>query len=239
MSTYSANADLKFDTGRSLTDLLDEDLSADDYDDVLRRARERAFNFINSRLEGKTAIPANHINSLKQVEIDLCLSDILSSAFTMETSNTSDWVEKYKERATSVLDNLSYDASAEDPKAKTGNTGNGRMRLIGVNGEYTKTERIIFNCIDANTFRVFGSVNGRLPDLLVDSPYPDPQWTSGGQVSDYGLLVPSHPSYEAFPFYVRLNSGSEDFVEGDMFTMNLYASSRSKMNIAVGKIMRA
>lgn len=236
MATYASTSEIKLDTGRSIDTLMDEDLSDAEKTNAIRNARERAFNFINTKLDGKTAIPAFHIPSLKQVEIDLVISDVITGAFTMEVSNASEWGEKYKERANEVLENINFSASAEEPITYRSNNGNGRLKIISINDDYASTEQFMFMALSASEFSVHGSVSGRLPNIDVGADYPDTDWTSG-TVSDYGLHS-SSLGFEEFPFHCKISEGSTPFVKGDNFMVKIFGSSRSKGTITIGRIIR-
>jgi hypothetical protein len=234
METYSENDDLQLDTGKALTDLLEEGLMDAQQATTLSNARERAYNKINSALEGRTALPAWHIQALKQVEIDFVIADIISSAYTMESANTSEWSDKYSARAQQTLDNLSFSASAEEPEYPSSNVGDGALKIISVSDEYAKTEMWTFMAQNATYFSVYGSVSGRLPDLTVGSFYPDKLWT--GPMTDYGLGRSNFPSADTFPFNCNIIAGETDFEEGDRFTVEMFSCSKKKKGISTGFI---
>ena len=238
MGTYASNAEIQFDTGRSVVELLDEDLTETEQENVIRIARERAFEKINARLVGRTAIPAFHIPSLKQVEIDYVLSDLVVSAYTMETVNQSEWAEKYLNRAEEVLNNLHFEASAETPVPYRGNTGNGRLTIIDVFSEHCRTEVWTFRAISATEFSVIGSIQGSFPNLTVDVNYPEKDWNQG-LIKDYGLTLSNYPTVGNTPFTCKITSGSVDFVDGDVFTVKTYSSAKQKQGVSSGKLMRA
>ena len=238
MGTYASNADIQFDTGRPITALLDEDLSATEQENVIRVARERAYEKINAQLVGRTALPAFHIPSLKQVEIDYVISDLVVSAYTLETVNQSDWAEKYLNRAEEVLNNLHFEASAETPVAYRGNTGNGRLTIVDVFSEHCRTEVWTFRAINATEFTVIGSVQGTFPNLTVDVDYPEKDWSQGVS-QDYGLTFSNYPTVGRTPFTCKITAGSTDFVDGDVFTVKMYSSASQKMGISSGKLVRA
>lgn len=238
MSTYCSNSEVQLDTGRSITTLLDEDLTSSEQQNIIRTARERAYNRINSKIRGKTAIPANHIPVLKQVEIDYVLSDLITSAYTLETVNQSDWAERYKTRADEVLDELHFDASAELPVAYRGNTGNGRLTITDVFSEHAKSEIWTFRASNATEFSVVGTLSGQFPDLTVDISYPEKDWP-GGTIQDYGLTISSYPSIGNTPFICRVAAGSIDFVEGDVFTVKMFESETHRTGISTGMVIRA
>lgn len=237
MGTYASTSEIKLDTGRSIETLMDEDLSATEKTNAIRSARERAFQKINSKLDGKTAVPAFHIPALKQVEIDLVIADVITGAFTLETSNASEWAEKYKERAAEVLDNLTFGSSAEEPIPYRSNAGDGRLKIIDVNDDYAKTEQFYFMALSATEFSVVGSVTGRLPNLVVGEDYPDTDWTAGS-ISDYGL-VSSSLGFDEFPFQCKISAGSTPFVKGDNFKVRVFGSSKKSDTISIGRIIRA
>jgi hypothetical protein len=237
MGTYASNSEIKLDTGRDIDSMMDEDLSTTEKTNAIRSARERAFNHINARIDGQTAIPAFHIPVLKQVEIDLVISDVIAGAFTLQTANVSEWSEKYKERADQVLETLTFGAAAEEPIAHRSNTGDGRLKIIEVNDDMAKTEQFLFMALTADEFSIVGSVSGRLPNITVGDDYPSTDWTAGS-VSDYGLVSTSL-GYDEFPFYCKITAGSTDFVKGDNFKVRIFGSSQAKSTISIGRVVRA
>lgn len=238
MATYASNSEIVLDTGRPITALLDEDLAASEQQSVIRTSRERAFNKINAKLQGKTAVPAFHVPALKQVEIDYVISDLIVSAYTLETVNQSEWAEKYATRANEVMETLHFEASAETPVAYRGNVGNGRLAVIDVFSEHARTEVWTFRALSATEFTVTGSVSGTFPNLDVDGDYPDKTWTSGTML-DYGIRINSYPTVGNTPFTCKITAGSTPFEEGDVFTFKMYASESRKSGISTGKLVRA
>lgn len=238
MATYASNSEILLDTGRPITALLDEDLEATEQQNVIRTSRERAFNKINSMLRGKTAVPAFHVPALKQVEIDYVISDLIVSAYTLETVNQSEWAERYKTRAEEVMTALSFEASAETPIAYRNNVGNGRLAVIDVFSEHARTEVWTFRALNATEFSVTGSVSGTFPNLDVGEDYPDKKWTSGTML-DYGIRINNYPTVGNAPFNCKITAGSTPFEEGDVFTFQMYASASRKSGISTGKLVRA
>jgi hypothetical protein len=238
MATYASNSEIKFDTGRPITALLDEDLTATEQANVIRVARQRAFEKINSQLTGRTAIPAFHIQSLKQVEIDYVIADLISGAYTLETVNQSDWGEKYQSRAEETLQGLRFEASAEEPVAFRGNTGNGRLSVTAVYSEFCKTEMWTLRALSATEFKVVGSVSGGFPNLTVGEVYPEKDWSSG-VISDYGLSISNYPTVGNTPFMLKVTAGSTAFEDGDVFTFRTYGSEARAKGISTGKLVRA
>jgi len=238
MSTYASNSEIKFDTGRAITTLLDEELSANEQQNVIRVARERAYNRINAKLRGKTAIPAFHVPSLKQVEIDYVISDLVTGAYTLEVVNQSEWAEKYMERADEVLATLVFEASAERPVADRSNVGDGTLKIIDVFSEYAKTEVWTFTATSSTEFSVYGSVSGAFPALTVDTEYPEREWATGIG-NDYGLQLQAYPAPGRTPFSCKINEGNTPFEKYDVFTVKIFASEESRQNISSGKLVRA
>jgi len=223
-TTYCTNTDLVLDNGKSVDDLLDSSLSKSSKTSRKDSARERAYNFINDRfLRGRTLIPATHISALKQVEIDLVISDLMTGTFATENSSISDWTEKYKERAMEALQNLRFDASYEAASANSQNTGNGTVSGISVNNLFTKTEVWTLTALNSSQFSVRGGITGSLPNVEVDEAYPEKEWSSQG-VADYGLVLSSR-NYEEYPIYFTINDGAIDFVQYDRFTIRVYSAS--------------
>ena len=222
-TTYCVNADIVLDSGKSIDSMLDANLNSKQKTARKDAARLRAYNKINEQnLAGKTAIPASHIAALKEIEIDLVISDIMTGSFSGEMTNVSDWMEKYAERAKEALENLRFDASAEDASADSQNTGDGTVGTIVVNDHFTVTELWTLIAQNANLFSVRGSLTGPLPNLTVGTAYPEKDWNS--VISDYGLVMRSR-EYEAFPFYLTVTGGSVDFVQYDRFTFKTFAAS--------------
>jgi len=237
MSTYASNAEIQFDTGRSVVELLSEELTADEQQNVISTARERAFNTINSKLKGKTAVPAFHIDVLKQVEIDFVLSELLVGAYTLESMNQSEWAEKYSERAKNALAELYFDASVEEPIVYSGNVGDGTLKIISVFSEYAKEETWVFTALNATEFSVIGSVSGTFPTLTIDKDYPEKDWGLGN-VFDYGLKLSNYPTLGRTPFICRINNGSVAFEKYDNFSVKMFASESSRRGISTGRLIR-
>jgi len=223
MVTYCVNADLVLDNGKSIDSLLDSDLNARQKTARKDAARLRAYNKINEQwLAGRTLIPATHIATLKEIEIDLVISDIMTGSFSMETLNTSDWTDKYTERAKEALEKLRFDASCEDATANSENTGDGTVSTITVNDHFTITELWTLIAMNATVFAVRGSKTGPLPNLAVGTPYPQKDW--GTVVHDYGLLLHTR-EYESYPFYLTITAGATAFIQYDRFTFKTFAAS--------------
>jgi len=222
-TTYSVNADIVLDSGQSIDSLLDADLNSRQKTARKDAARLRAYNRINEQwLAGRTLIPATHIAALKEVEIDLVISDIMTGSFSMETLNTSDWTDKYTERAKEALEKLRFDASVEAASANSENTGDGTVGTVVVNDHFTITELWTLICLNATSFAVRGSKTGPLPNLTVGDAYPKKDW--GTVVNDYGLLLHTR-EYESYPIYLTVTGGSTDFVQYDRFTFKTFAAS--------------
>ena len=222
-TTYCVNADIVLDSGKSIDSLLDADLDAAGITARKDAARLRAYNKINDQhLIGKTVIPASHIAALKEIEIDLVISDIMTGSFSMEMANTSDWTEKYVERAKEALESLRFDASSESAVADSQNTGDGTVGTIVVNDHFTVTELWTLIAQNLNVFTVRGSLTGPLPNLTVGNAYPEKDW--GTVVNDYDLILHIR-EYEAFPFYLTVTGGAVDFVQYDRFTFKTFAAS--------------
>lgn len=238
MGTYASNSEIVLDTGRPVTNLLDEDLTTDEQRNVIRNARERAYNRINSKLTGKTAVPAFHIPVLKQVEIDYVISDLMVGAYSGTTLNESDWSEKYSSRAEEALEGLVFEASADEPIIYGDNIGNGKLKIISVFSDFAKEEVWSFTALNATEFSVVGSVTGTFPTLTVDASYPEKDWTADTR-SDYGVMMPGYPTVAQTPFICKISQGLTDFVEGDNFKVRMFSSSASKSTITTGQIVRA
>lgn len=236
MTTYSTNDELILDDGKQLDNLLSSDLSSAERDIAKDASRLKAYNYINDNfLRGKTAIPATHIPLLKQIEIDLVVSDVMAGSFSMEMSNVSDWSEKYKERAIQYLKELKFGASAESAVTDDQNIGNGTVSAITVKDKFTMNEQWTLTAQNATTFSVYGSISGRLRDLVVGDQYPGRDWSH--PVSDYGLYLSKGLKYEEFPFSLLITVGNTAFAQWDRFSFNTYASSYFRQ--IDGEIIRA
>lgn len=222
-TTYSTNADLILDNGTSVDEFLLQTLTDQEKIDRKDAARLRGYNLINDiYLRGKTAIPADHIDELLQVEIDFVVADILSGAYTGQTSNVSEWAAQYRERAEDNMKKLRYDASVEDASAEAENVGDGTVALTP-NDSYCLTEKWILRCGSNGKFLAHGSLHGYLPnDVTVGTRYPEKEFTS--QLGDYGRLRP-RLRYEEFPISFLITAGSAAFVQDDKFTFMSYAAS--------------
>lgn len=235
MSTYCNNDELVLDSGKNLNAYFDVSLTDLEKLEQKERARIRAFNYINENyLRGKTALPALHIPALKQIEIDLVITDLMTDSFSMETANVSEWTEKYKERAQKALDNLRYNASVDDIVADSENTGNGTVSTIVTNDNFTRTEKWILRASNATTFTVYGTLHGYLADLEVGTKYPEKDWSS--IIKDYGLTLARELRFEEFPISLTITAGDAAFIQDDKFTFNAYAASYYKNRS--GKILR-
>lgn len=219
--TYSTNADLKFDNGSELE--YPTELSVAEVEALKDSARERAYNYINDAfLFGKTAIPATHIPSLKQAEIDLVIADWIQSSFFQETSNESANEELYRSRAERTLQNLKFDAFAEIPEPDSQNVGNGTVTILKINEFTAITELWTLEAQNTTDFQVYGSTTGSLPNATVDITYPEKDLSS--RSSDYGFKIRAM-DYSKYPFQMIINSGSIPFERYDRFTFKIYKSS--------------
>lgn len=235
MSTYCNNDELILDTGKSLDGYFDVSLTDLEKLEQKERARIRAFNFINENyLRGKTAVPALHIPALKQVEIDLVIADLMADSFSMEMANTSDWAEKYKERAAKALESLRYKASVDDIVADSENTGNGKVTNIEVKDDFTRTERWILRASSATTFTVYGTLHGYLSNLEVGTKYPEKDWSS--IIKDYGLTLNREIRFEEFPISLTITASDIAFSQDDKFMFSTFSASYYKNRN--GKLLR-
>jgi hypothetical protein len=146
--TYSGDEDIVLDTGRSIDVFLDVSLTDLEKTGIKQKARERAFNRINdSYLRGKTVIPAVHIPTLKDVEKDFVITDLLRGAFVQETPNRSEWAKDYEERAMDRMKSLRFGASAEDAAPDPENVGDGYIDEVVTNDFSTRTETWILRAL--------------------------------------------------------------------------------------------
>lgn len=233
-TTYCTNDELIMDDGQSVDKMLNVDLSKSKKTLQKDAARLRSYNKINDQyLQGRTVIPATHIASLKQVEIDFVISDIMTGSFSGETLNDSDWSEKYSERAKELLENIRFDATSEDAVADDQNTGDGTVGTIDTNNEFTMTEKWIFTAQNANVFSVRGSLTKSLFNIEVGEPYPEKNWV--GAFTDYGMEMESR-KYEEYPISLTITTGEIDFVQYDRFTFKTYSASYYRQ--IIGDIIR-
>jgi len=229
------NSDLVLDSGKSLDAYLDVSLTDEQKTTQKNNARGRAYNFINDTyLVGRTVIPAAHIPGLKQIEIDLVITNLMTDSFSMETANVSEWIEKYKERAEKALENLRFNSSSENAVANSENTGNGIASTIVTNDDFTRTEKWILRASNATTFTVFGTLHGYLADLEVGVKYPEKDWSS--IIKDYGLTLSREIRFEEFPIALTITAGDIAFIQDDKFIFQTYSSSYYKNR--VGKLLR-
>ena len=218
MATYSTNADLLLDNGKSLSDFMASNMTASQRTKFFDNARMKAYNIINShnRLKNKTKIPATHIDLLKQIEVDLVIGLILGGAYTQETTNISEWPQTYISRARELLDGITYGSTAEDAVKQAGNVGNGTVQ-VWTEDEFTLTELWTLNAESAITFSVHGTVTGLLPSLTVGVRYPEQDWVYGPQ--DYGIGIAnwSRLHYSQFPIKLLVTAGLTPFQQDDKF----------------------
>jgi len=235
MGTYCRSADLYLDNGKDISNYLEVSLTDLQKINFKEDVRQRTFEFINDRyLYGRTAVPALHIPSLKNIEKDLVIADILAASFTGASSNVSEWEGKYRERALESLDNLRFVSSVDDVVPDDQNTGNGIVSEIKTNDDFTMTELWTLSALNSTTFRIHGSLHGYLRYLEVGNQYPEKSWT--GKLSDYGLNLEHGMKYEQYPISILISAGTTSFVEGDRFTFNTYSASFFRQR--VGKIKR-
>lgn len=222
--TYCENSDLVLDTGQDVSEFMKDSLNDTQINTRKDAARLRAYNKINDQhLIGRTLIPATHISGLREIEIDLVVGELMTGAFTMESSNMSEWAEKYIVRAKEALENLRFSASAEAAAADSQNTGNGTVSAIVTNDEFTMTELWILRATSATKFSVHGTLNKWLPQAEVDVQYPEKDWS--GSIEDYGLSLYRSPRYEEFPISFLITAGATAFVQDDKFTFKTYSAS--------------
>jgi hypothetical protein len=235
--TYSGDEDLVLDTGRSIDIFLDNSLTDNEKLEVKQKARERSFNRINDDyLRGKTVIPAVHIPTLKDIEKDFVLTDLLRGAFTQETPNRSDWAKDYEERAMDRMKKIRFGASAEDAVPNAENTGDGYIDEIVTNDMSTRMETWILRATSSTNFSVYGSQSGGLPLAEVGQRYPEKDW--GGYTSDYNFTYQpgGDKRFEVYPISFIITQGDIEFVQDDKFVIKTYAASFFR-NMS-GKIIR-
>jgi hypothetical protein len=224
--TYCGDEDLVLDTGRSIDIIFDTSLTDNEKKEVKQKARERAYNRINDDyLIGKTVIPAVHIPSLRDVEKDFVLTDLLRGAFTMETPNRSEWAKDYEERAIDRMKNLRFGASCEDAIPNDENTGDGYIDELVTQDMSTRTETWILRALNSTKFSVYGSQSGGLPQAEVGVRYPEKDW--GGYTSDYNFTYQpgGDRRFEMYPISFLITAGNTDFARDDKFVVKTYAAS--------------
>jgi hypothetical protein len=225
--TYCRDEDLVLDTGRSIDAMLDNSLNDNQKKAVKEDARTNAFNIINDQhLLGKTAIPAGHIPTLKEIEKHLALSLLLRGAYTLESPNRSEWIQDYEDKAIDALGKLRFCASAEDVVPDEENTGDGTVTEVRVIDEVTMTETWVLKAISSTEFSVYGTKTGYLRLLTVDIMYPEKDWVKFRK--DYNFIYPENDADlkpELYPIRLTVNSGNTDFVEGDKFTFRTFSAS--------------
>jgi hypothetical protein len=227
MATYSENSDLVLLNGISIDDpesgFFKTGLTTEQQTALMDKARLKAYNFINDKyLATKTKIPATHIPSLKEIEIDLVFAFMIRDSYVQQDYNQSEWQPKYEE-SVKLLENISFDASNEDPVADPENIGNGTLTVISLNDEYTQTETWVFTANSATIFSVYGTASGNLASLTVNVNYPERDWNTFDR--DYGFGTVASMRWIEFPFYLIINSGSIPFVQNDKFTLKTYGST--------------
>lgn len=240
MATYATNSDLVLMDGQSVNDLFKGDISEAEIILQKNAARDRAYQEINqSWLKGLTAVPASHIeDQLKYIEIDLCISYLLSSGYTQNKFNESEWVNIYRERAEKSLKQLRIPASADIPSAHSNNTGNGTLTISGLSDQFTEMEFWEIICISSTHFAVYGSKSGKIEDAEIGEYYPAVDRFPGG-VSDYGMRDRTGYSREKvlewveFPLNFTITQGSTDFAIYDRFTFWTYSSTYKNDNNGV------
>lgn len=235
--TYCGDDDLVLDTGRSIDNFLDVSLTDLEAKEVKQKARERAFNRINDDyLRGKTVIPAVHIPTLKDVEKDFVITDLLRGAFVQETPNRSEWAKDYEERAVERMKVLRFRASAEDAVPDAENVGDGYVDEIVTHDYATRTETWIFRALDSTKFSIYGSQTGGLPQAEVGTKYPERDW--GGYTTDYNFTYQpgGDMRFEVYPVSFTIVAGDTAFSQHDKFVLRTYASSFYK-NVS-GRIIR-
>lgn len=226
-TTYCTNLDLTLLNGISIDDpesgFFISGLTTEQKTTLMDAARDKAYNYINDNyLANRTKIPATHIPSLKQIEIDLVFAYMIRDSHVQENYNQSDWQPKYEE-AVKLLENIQFDASNEDPVADSENVGNGTLTVLDLNEEYTRTETIVFTANNADYFTIYCTSTGNLPTLQVGVNYPEKDWTTLNR--DYGFGEAKSIRWVEFPFYVVINAGSIPFEQNDKFTLKTYGST--------------
>lgn len=221
-TTYCDDGDLVMDNGRAITEYLDPSVSATVTNKARDDARLRAYSEINGQfLQNKTKVPATHISALVHIEKDLAISYLMTGSFSGETSNVSDWVKSYRDRALGELKNLKWDASYTDPQPNTQNVGNGTIAIHKLFEEFVRTENWIIRALGASDFSVFGTRSGYLPNAKLALRWPEYDWNS--TVSDYGLAITSARRWVEFPFHMTISAGGTAFTQDDIFYFTTYS----------------
>jgi len=232
MTTYSVNADIELDNGKSLDEAFG-DISQADIILKKNNVRERAYQEINNKwLKGKSAVPATLLeDQLKYIEIDLALSNLLGATYTQEKPNQSKWVDYYRDRAENYLKNLRIPSSADVPTTHSENTGNGTINIHSVNDGIAETEYWELVCISNSYFSAIGSKSGKLAiDIEIGEYYPLSDVIYG--TTDYGMRkLGGHYAWNKYPFQLTITNGSTDFAVYDRFTFWTYKASYKSNNI--------
>lgn len=241
-TTYCSNDDLILDEGKTVLNsaLLDRGLSSSEKTAHLDRLRLQAYNFINDNyLKGKTAIPANHIPSLKYIEKDLVLSFLLKGTLSIGRggSDYSGISTEYHDRAIEALDKLRWGASASSVTAASGNASDGTI-TVSLSGRdfFTRTERWELTAISATQITVWGSIHGYLRNFEIANPYPDPDWTTLYEDYDF-IRKTSGFLFAEYPISLTWTDGSVTLTKEDKWTFWTYAALKPRPS--TGKIKRA
>jgi hypothetical protein len=223
-STYSSNRDIVLYTGQQLK--FADDINSASISNLLDTTRVQAYNYINSKLRGRTAVPATDsavTAQLKDIERNFVIGWLLGAGLSGERNSNSDWPAFYLELAEKALDNLSFPATASSPTAESYNTGNGVLTITALNDEFTRTERWELMYSGNNYFSVNGSKSGRLPSMKVGENYPDEKVLSS--YDEYDSTLSSTLRYHEYPFYATISAGSTDWALYDRIIFYTFASS--------------
>jgi hypothetical protein len=237
MVTYCENTDIALINGKAIINYIDKGvtLSTAEIDAILDAAREAAYNSINeNHLRGRTAIPTDpaspHIASLKEIEKNLVVAEIISSNFAQRQIGNSELGDYYRKLGNGALEKLQWPASSDSIVYRASNTGNGILTVVSLNKAHCLTEHWQVQLLSSNYATVVGSKTGSLGlRLKPDEQYPNPEDTGLNRKTDYGFRnVSGSPQYEDYPFQILLTEGSTAWEVYDIIEFDTYAASRRR-----------
>jgi hypothetical protein len=222
-TTCSTDADIVLDTGQQLK--FSSDINKASQGNLKDSTRVKAYNFINNKLRGRTAVPASHISGqVKEIEKDFVVGWLIAAGLTQERSSISEWSQFYMDRAKEALENITFPASASSVSADSNNTGDGTMTISRLNDTYTMTEEWEIVYGGNNWFYVYGTKSGQLISLELGEPYPDRERITVPDIYDGGGSG-RYRRWGEYPFYTTITDGGTSFVQYDRFYFTTYSSS--------------
>jgi hypothetical protein len=225
-TTYSLDADLTLDTGQQLD--FSKDINKASQANLKDNTRVKAYNFINNKLRGKTAVPASHISGqVKEIEKDFVIGWLIAAGLTQDTQSQSDWAQFYIDRAKEALDGITYPASYSTVSTDSDNTGNGTLTISRANDTYTMTEEWELVYGGNDWWSIFGSKSGTLPSLELAVAYPDRERILSPDAYD-GTITGRWKRWGEFPWYGNISQGSVGWEIYDRLYFTSYSSSYKK-----------